>query len=102
MLDSLRLRAEIHGAVQGVGFRPFVYRLATELGLAGWVINDTRGVFIEVEGDAAALDRFLERLPVETPPRAIVQSLDATWLTACGYERFEIRHSDGTGAKTVL
>ena len=45
-----RLRVEIHGAVQGVGFRPFVYRLATELGLAGWVLNDTAGVFIEVEG----------------------------------------------------
>ena len=48
--SARRLRIEIHGAVQGVGFRPFVYRLATELGLTGWVINDTRGVFIEVEG----------------------------------------------------
>ena len=65
-----RLRVEIHGAVQGVGFRPFVYRLATELGLTGWVINDTRGVFIEVEGPKPALDAFLHRLPAETPPLA--------------------------------
>ena len=49
-LALAQLRVEIHGAVQGVGFRPFVYRLATELDLTGWVINDARGVFIEVEG----------------------------------------------------
>ena len=97
-----RLRVEIHGAVQGVGFRPFVYRLATELGLAGWVINDTAGVFIEVEGPRATLKRFLARLPAETPPRAIVQSLDAQWLEPTGYRAFEIRHSDNSGAKTVL
>ena len=64
-----RLRVEIHGAVQGVGFRPFIYRLATELGLHGWVINDTEGVFIEVEGAESTLARFLDRLPAETPPR---------------------------------
>ena len=85
-----RLRIEIHGAVQGVGFRPFVYRLATEYALTGWVINDTRGVFIEVEGAQAELARFLERLPAETPPRAIVHSLESTWLEPAGYERFEI------------
>ena len=97
-----RLRIEIHGAVQGVGFRPFVYRLATGLALKGWVINDTRGVFIEVEGDEATLARFLERLPNEKPPRAIIHSLDSGWLDPIGDSRFEIRHSDATGAKTVL
>ena len=88
--------------MQGVGFRPFVYRLAAELGLHGWVINDTEGVFIEVEGAEAALARFLDRLPAETPPRAIVQSLSSTWLPPVGYAQFEIRHSDSTGAKTAL
>jgi hydrogenase maturation protein HypF len=97
-----RLRVEIHGAVQGVGFRPFVYRLATDLALAGWVINDTRGVFIEVEGPQANLARFLERVPVEKPPRAIIYSLDSAWLDPVGYDGFEIRHSDEHGAKTVL
>ncbi len=98
----MRLRVEIHGAVQGVGFRPFVYRLATELALTGWVINDARGVFIEVEGDAATLARFLERLSSEKPPRSIIHSLDSIWLDPIGYLEFEIRHSDDAGAKTVL
>ena len=97
-----RLRVEIHGAVQGVGFRQFVYRLATDLALTGWVINDTQGVFIEVEGPDATLQRFLERLPAEVPPRAIVQSIESAWLEPVGFERFEIRHSDNAGAKTVL
>jgi hydrogenase maturation protein HypF len=97
-----RLSVEIHGAVQGVGFRPFVYRLATELGLAGWVINDAAGVFIEVEGAEPALVEFLRRLSAEAPPRALIQSLDAVWLAPAGYGRFEIRHSDGQGSKTVL
>ncbi len=97
-----RLRVEIHGAVQGVGFRPFVYRLAAELGLAGWVINDTAGVFIEVEGNESKLDEFLRRLSSEAPPRALIQSLNAAWLAPAGYAQFEIRHSDGQGSKTVL
>lgn len=101
-MTTKRLRVEIHGAVQGVGFRPFVYRLATELALNGWVINDSRGVFIEVEGDDATLARFLDRLPTEKPPRSIIHSLDSTWLAPVGLTQFEIRHSDNAGAKTVL
>jgi hydrogenase maturation protein HypF len=97
-----RLRVEIHGAVQGVGFRPFVYRLATELSLTGWVINDAQGVFIEVEGPAPVVRRFSERLPAEVPPRAIVQTITTAWLAPAGFTRFEIRHSDNSGAKTVL
>ncbi|MCS7287436.1 MAG: carbamoyltransferase HypF [Anaerolineae bacterium] len=97
-----RLRVEIKGAVQGVGFRPFVYRLATSLNLAGWVINDTRGVLIEVEGGEASLEEFLRRLTVEKPPRAIIQNLRSSWLEPAGYTRFEIRHSLEQGEKTVL
>ncbi len=102
MSTKQRLLVEIHGAVQGVGFRPFVYRLATELALTGWVVNDTRGVFIDVEGPTSALTRFLERLPEEKPPRSIIHSLESAWLEPAGYECFEIRHSDDQGAKTVL
>jgi len=60
-----RSRYQIHvrGTVQGVGFRPFIYRLARDLGLAGWVRNDSSGVVIEVEGPRECLERFLERLP---------------------------------------
>ena len=61
--DISRLSVEIRGAVQGVGFRPFVYRLATDLGLTGWVLNDSRGVFIEVEGSEPVLRVFLDRIP---------------------------------------
>ena len=50
----------------------------------------------------ATLQHFLERLPAEVPPRAIVQSIESAWLEPIGFERFEIRHSDNTGAKTVL
>jgi len=97
-----RLRVEIAGAVQGVGFRPFVYRLATGLHLTGWVLNDTHGVFIEVEGDEAQLHRFLERLPAEAPAIARITHLNHTWLAPVGYEHFEIRHSEAAGARTTL
>lgn len=97
-----RLRIEIAGAVQGVGFRPFVYRLATALALPGWVINDTRGVFIEVEGGADPLATFLARLVAEAPPNAQITRTTHAWLPAAGYTRFEIRHSDGAGVRRVI
>lgn len=97
-----RVRVEIHGAVQGVGFRPFVYRLAAELGLTGWVINNSQGVFLEAEGETLALQRLLARLPTEKPPRAIIHTFAATWLPPAGFERFEIQLSNGAGEKTVL
>jgi hydrogenase maturation protein HypF len=97
-----RLKAVVRGAVQGVGFRPFVYRLATGLGLKGWVLNSSQGVFLEVEGSSANLRKFLLRLETEKPPRSIIQSLESSFLDAIGYETFEIRYSDDAGAKTVL
>jgi hydrogenase maturation protein HypF len=96
-----RLRVHIRGAVQGVGFRPFVYRLATELGLPGWVINSSAGVVIEVEGEPGLLDRFLLRVGREHPPRAIVQGLESSFLEPAGFASFEIRESAG-GEKTTL
>lgn len=100
--ELVRLRVEIRGAVQGVGFRPFVFRLASELVLTGWVINDSRGVIVEVEGPKEQVARFLTRLPHECPPHAHLHSLETTWLPVQGNERFEIRHSDDHGAKTTL
>ena len=58
----------VHGVVQGVGFRPFVYGLASRLGLRGFVKNQTGGVLIEVEGEARSLDRFLAELAASPPP----------------------------------
>jgi hydrogenase maturation protein HypF len=100
--DLQRLRVVIRGAVQGVGFRPFVYRLATEMQLPGWVINNSQGVFIEVEGAKPRLDEFLLRVSREAPPRAFIQSLESSFLDPAGFTAFEIRHSEESGAKTVL
>jgi hydrogenase maturation protein HypF len=97
-----RLKLAIRGAVQGVGFRPFVHRLATELRLLGWVNNSPQGVAIEVEGPRAALKQFLLRIEAEKPPRSFIQSLEATWLDAVGYDGFAIRKSEIGGSKTAF
>ena len=100
--DQLRLHVAIRGAVQGVGFRPFVYRLATEMKLPGWVSNSAQGVFIEIEAEKDILNQFLFRLQKEIPPRASIQSLEFTFLDPVGWDAFEIRKSDSTGRKTAL
>ena len=92
----------MRGAVQGVGFRPFVFRLATELELTGWVNNSARGVTIELEGPENKLERFLLRVGPEKPPRSFIQSLEYSNLDPCHYENFEIHESDQTGDKTAL
>ena len=97
-----RLKLTVRGAVQGVGFRPFVFRLATGLGLAGWVNNSPQGVFIEAEGPRAELEKFLLRLETEKPVRSFIQSLEASWLDPAGYTAFEIRPSETGGNKTAL
>jgi hydrogenase maturation protein HypF len=97
-----RLKIAIRGAVQGVGFRPFAFRLAGELKLSGWVNNSSRGVFIEVEGPRPALEQFLLRLEKEKPPRSYIQSLEASWLEVVGYNGVEIRESDAGGDKTAI
>ncbi|ACK72065.1 (NiFe) hydrogenase maturation protein HypF [Gloeothece citriformis PCC 7424] len=96
-----RLSLIIRGAVQGVGFRPFIYRLATELDLVGWVNNSSVGVFIEVEGDKDQLDTFLRRVQTENPPRSQIQAIETQWLDLTGYKTFEIRHSV-SGEKTAV
>jgi hydrogenase maturation protein HypF len=97
-----RLRVEIRGAVQGVGFRPFVYRLAQDLRLPGWVINDSRGVQVEVEGEEKVLLSFVERLEKEHPPHSVLHSIDTSWLEPEGFVDFEIRHSQEAGVKSVV
>ncbi len=97
-----RLRVELKGAVQGVGFRPFVYRLAKELGLSGFVINDSRGVLIEVEGNEEDLISFLRLLHEKKPPLAHLFSQEITELHPKGDEDFEIRESEERGEKEVF
>ncbi|MGC3958582.1 MAG: carbamoyltransferase HypF [Verrucomicrobiota bacterium] len=99
---TTRLRLAVRGAVQGVGFRPFVYRLANELGLTGWVNNSPQGVGIEIEGPRPALEEFRFRLETEKPPRSSIQSCEATWLDTAGFDGFVIRASENTGSKAAL
>lgn len=96
-----RLRVTLHGAVQGVGFRPFVYRLATELGLPGWVLNSSAGLSLEVEGPRDRLETFLARLESEKPPAAVILTKEASFLAPAGFTGFEIRTSDASEEKTA-
>ena len=74
----IRRRIFVAGIVQGVGFRPFAYRIATELGLAGFVGNEPAGVFIEVQGGAFVVDRFIERLVAEAPILAVIEQIEVS------------------------
>jgi len=94
-VDGRRARVRVTGTVQGVGFRPYVYRLAGELSLGGFVLNDAHGVLIEVEGSAAVVDRFLERLPSEAPPLAVLERVVVEERSASGDAEFAIRESVG-------
>ena len=96
------LRLLVRGLVQGVGFRPFVYNLATELQLKGWVNNSSQGVTIEVEGLRPQLEVFLLRLQCETPVRAAIHGIEPTWLAPREYAQFAIRPSDESGPITAL
>ncbi|HWP57639.1 MAG TPA: carbamoyltransferase HypF [Candidatus Acidoferrales bacterium] len=97
-----RAHIAVRGAVQGVGFRPFIYRLANEIGLVGWVLNSPQGVFIEVEGEKSRLDEFVLRIEKNRPPRASIQSLECRFVDPVGYRDFTIRESDAGGARTTL
>ena len=97
-----RLHVEVRGAVQGVGFRPFVYRLARELELGGWVANDGRGVILEVEGTPAAVESFSVRLVAERPAPAVVQAVETRAIAAAGERVFRIAASDAAAAPSAV
>jgi hydrogenase maturation protein HypF len=97
-----RLRLEVRGSVQGVGFRPFVYRLAVELGLVGSVSNSPCGATIEIEGEREHLDDFHKRLRVEKPPVCDITQIVATPLPPLGNARFLICSSRQEGSKTAV
>ncbi|MEU1252704.1 carbamoyltransferase HypF [Streptomyces chartreusis] len=97
-----RRRVLVRGVVQGVGFRPYVYGLATELALVGHVTNTPEGVVAEVEGTVAAVARFCDRLAVQAPPLARVESVDHQELPAAGGEAFTILASRSGGPVRTL
>ena len=91
-------RMEVRGRVQGVGFRPFVYRLAHELSLAGFVTNTASGVVIEVEGAARDVAHFQERLAGECPALAVIDRIESAEAPCAAHTAFSIRESDRAGA----
>src|SRR5436309_4020029 len=94
---SIRVR----GVVQGVGFRPFVFRLARANSLAGWVLNEEEGVDIHLEGAEPALDAFLDDLAAQPPPAAQITGIDVSPSEAAGLREFTIRESRGDGHPSV-
>jgi hydrogenase maturation protein HypF len=97
-----RVRGRVEGTVQGVGFRPYVHRLAHELGLGGSVGNDELGVTMEVEGEPTAVAAFLERLPAEAPPLASVERMLVHDVAPTGEGVFAIVASERHGAPGAL
>lgn len=97
-----RLRLDVTGAVQGVGFRPFVHRLAVSEGLGGFVCNTGAGVSVEIEGPAPALDRFLMRLETELVPPAALRDRQVRPLPVQGADGFVIAPSTATGRRSAL
>ena len=95
-VEHERLRVRVRGAVQGVGFRPFVHGLAARFGLSGFVLNDSDGVLAEIEG--APADGFLAALWLEPPPLACVDAVEVTPMPADGQRGFTIRPSITAGA----
>ena len=91
--DQVLKHITVHGVVQGVGFRPFIYRLAGEHDLKGWVINTSSAVEMEVEGRDREVEAFLRRILPEAPPRARIERVHATAGMPAGYSTFEIRES---------
>ena len=103
--DDVRQRFTVTGVVQGVGFRPFVHRIASELGLAGFVGNDSGAVFLEVQGERARLDEFGRRLRAEAPPLARITAVSVTDLAAdatCGREFRIVASQTVSGGTTPI
>ena len=102
MSKRVRTLVRVEGIVQGVGFRPFVFSLATRLGLAGRVGNDVAGVFAEVEGPAAAVSQFLLSLEQEAPPLARIERITTENLRINGSSGFMIAPSEPGGQRSTL
>jgi hydrogenase maturation protein HypF len=102
MTARRRLRVCVQGVVQGVGFRPFVYTTAADLGLSGSVRNDTSGAIVEVEGDPAEIDHFLTRLRNRPPPLAVIESIETHNIPPVGGTGFAIADtSRSDGGRTL-
>lgn len=95
-----RTKILVKGIVQGVGFRPFIYNLAKSLDLKGYVINSSRGVTVEIEGENSPA--FIDRLPKEAPPLSQIMSIDVIPMRYHGYKDFQIMESEDEGSFTLI
>ncbi len=86
-------RISVRGVVQGVGFRPFIYRLAQQHDLKGWVRNTSGNVEIKVEGDEARINLFLKNLESQAPPMSRIEAIEVDFYPPQGYEDFSIKES---------
>ena len=100
--DPARVRLLVNGIVQGVGFRPTVYRLAHEIGLAGFVRNTGYGVVIELEGRSEAIEKFFDRLLKEAPPLSNIKSADAEEIEVLGEREFRIETTEVADSHDTL
>ncbi|MBW1907433.1 MAG: acylphosphatase [Deltaproteobacteria bacterium] len=94
-------RIAIRGTVQGVGFRPWVYRLARRTGIVGRVRNDPRGVTIEAFGDESSLNRFVQQLEIDVPSSARIVDLETVPMPHEDLDEFRIESSGATGDKAL-
>lgn len=100
---EVRRQIEVSGIVQGVGFRPYIYRLATGRNLKGTIRNTTAGVTVEIQGPAETVQDFIDHLPVEAPPLARITSLTIHDVACNGDRDFRIIHShEGAEVRTLI
>ncbi|MFZ5995541.1 MAG: carbamoyltransferase HypF [Thermodesulfobacteriota bacterium] len=97
-----RVKATVHGIVQGVGFRPFIYQLAHRYNLKGYVTNTSHGVDIDVEGESPAIDSFLRAIRSESPPLANITALEKSEHPPAGYSDFSIHESQASEGRSTL
>ena len=96
-----RMQVNIKGIVQGVGFRPFVYNLAKKHNLVGYVLNNTSGVFIDVEGEQKAVKKFIQHVNSSPPPQAEIYDMQSQQVETFGYQDFTIQESKDQEEKFV-
>ncbi|MDX2075959.1 MAG: carbamoyltransferase HypF [bacterium] len=100
-MTLIRAHITVQGVVQGVGFRPFIHRLAHQADLGGWVTNTAQGVVIEIEGDETLIHHFLGRIKTELPPHAHITDMQVLFIPPIGDTTFTIQQSQHTGSKTA-
>ncbi len=101
-MDGKVYQIKINGIVQGVGFRPFIYKLAIEQKLKGYVLNSTSGVQIEAKGQKDSLDHFIYRIKDELPPAAEIIDFQYKEIPDKNYTKFEIRMSSKSEGSTLI